>query len=269
MIRHVLPCLVALCGLLLSTLPLRADPSMIDARILTGWRAEDGRHVAALHLTMSDGWKTYWRAPGDAGVPPRFDWRGSDNLADFRVTWPTPRTIDQGGIRTIGYADTVTLPLTLTPERPDQPIRLSGTIELGVCKDICVPVTLTLSQELPQSDTRRDPRIVSAMAARPYTAQEAGVGAVRCTVSAMQGGLHLRAEVDLPRVGADEVAVIETANPEIWVAQAETQRRGGRLVAETELHHVEGRAFALDRSGLRITVIGDDRAVDIQGCPAG
>ena len=267
--RQALSIVPLLCAILLTALPLRADQSMIEARILTGWRQDDGRHVAALHLTMLDGWKTYWRAPGDAGVPPRFDWRGSDNLAAVRVTWPTPRTIDQGGIRTIGYSDAVTLPLTLTPAEAGKPITLSGTVELGVCKDICVPMTLNLSQELPFSETRRDPRIVSAIASRPFSAQEGGVAAVRCTMSAMQGGLRLRAEVDLPRIGQNEIAVIETANPAIWVAQAETHRSQGRLVAETELHHVEGHAFALDRSGLRITVIGDDKAVDIRGCPAG
>jgi DsbC/DsbD-like thiol-disulfide interchange protein len=245
----------------------RADSSMIEASILTGWRQDDGSHVAALQLSMLDGWKTYWRAPGDAGIPPRFDWAGSENLASVQITWPTPRSIDQGGIRTIGYSDTVIWPLTLTPARKDQPIMLAGKIELGVCKDICVPVTLILSQDLPKA-TQRDPRIVSALAARPYSAQEAGVTSVRCSVSPVEGGIRLRADLQLPHTGGEEIAVIETSNPAIWVAQAATTRRNGILTAETEMYHVQGSAFALDRSGLRITVIGEHQAVDIQGCPA-
>lgn len=256
-----------LCGPLALSPMARADSSMIEARILTGWRQDDGSHIAALRLSMLDGWKTYWRSPGDAGIPPRFDWTGSENLSSVQITWPTPKSIDQGGLRTIGYADTVVWPLTLTPARKDQPIKLAGKIELGVCKDICVPVTLILSQDLPKA-TQRDPRIVSALAARPYSAQEAGVTSVRCSISPVEGGIRVRADVKLPHTGGDEIAVIETSNPAIWVAQAVTSRQNGYLVAETEMYHVEGGAFALDRSGLRITVIGEHQAVDIQGCPS-
>ena len=46
---------------------------ILDARILTGWQRTDGKHVSALHIELNDGWKTYWRAPGDAGIPPHFD----------------------------------------------------------------------------------------------------------------------------------------------------------------------------------------------------
>ena len=56
--------------------------------ILDGGMTARGTYMAALHLTLSDGWKTYWRAPGDAGIPPRLDWRGSRNLGDVAITWP-------------------------------------------------------------------------------------------------------------------------------------------------------------------------------------
>ncbi|MCZ0813220.1 MAG: protein-disulfide reductase DsbD domain-containing protein [Pseudomonadota bacterium] len=266
--KHILPVLAALCGLSLTSLAAHAEEAMIKARILTGWSQQDGQHVAGLQLTMQDGWKTYWRAPGDAGIPPRFDWRGSRNLAGVQITWPTPRAIDQGGQRAIGYRDTVTLPLTLTPRAQGEPISLSGKIEMGVCKDICVPVTLSLSQELPHGETRRDPQIVAALASRPESAQEAGVKDVRCTVTPVEGGLQLTAEMRMPAIGHDEIAVVEAGDDAIWVAQPRTERDGERLVASTELYHVEGDAFALDRSAIRITVIGGQRAVDIRGCPA-
>lgn len=242
---------------------------ILEARILTGWQRGDGTHVAALHITLNDGWKTYWRAPGDAGIPPSFTWAGSRNLSGVAVSWPTPKQIMQSGVRTIGYEDSVTLPMTLTPARAGKAIALSGEVSIGVCKDVCVPMTLKLSQDLPPGQTKPDPRIVAALADRPYSAAEAGVGRVACRISPTPDGLHLRAEIDLPSAGGRELAVVETDNPQIWVAQAKTTRQGGRLVAETDLYHVEGRSFALNRSGLRLTVLGQKHAVDIQGCPAG
>ena len=61
---------------------------VVSASVLTGWRMENGHHMAALRITLAPGWKTYWRAPGEAGIPPRFDWTGSDNLSAVTVHWP-------------------------------------------------------------------------------------------------------------------------------------------------------------------------------------
>ena len=268
MMKHLSALCVAFAGAFAA--PVHANPAadLVEARILTGWRDAGGRHVAALHLELQDGWKTYWRAPGDAGIPPRFNWSGSGNLSDVAITWPTPRTLSQNGVRTIGYAKVLTLPMHFTPQNEGQAITLDGTLELGLCKDVCLPLTLRISQDLPKTAGKRDPRIVAALASRPYSASEAGVGRVVCSVSPIEGGMHLRAEIDVESYGRDEVAVIETDNPQIWVAQAKTNRQGGRLFAETDLYHVEGKSFALNRDGLRITVLGNGQAVDIQGCPA-
>jgi len=268
MIRKLSAICVALVGAFVS--PVHANPAadLVEASILTGWRGTDGRHVAAVHLELQDGWKTYWRAPGDAGIPPRFNWSGSRNLSDVAITWPTPRTLSQNGVRTIGYANSLTLPIHFTPKQAGQAINLDGTLELGLCKDVCLPLTLRISQDLPQAGGKRDPRIVAALAARPYSAREAGVGRVACSVSPIEDGMRLRAEIDVKRQGRDEMAVIETDNPQIWVAQARTTRQNGRLLAETELYHVNGDSFALNREGLRITVLGGGQAVDIQGCSA-
>ncbi|MEB8387157.1 protein-disulfide reductase DsbD family protein [Rhodobacteraceae bacterium KMM 6894] len=255
-----------------SILPAAAQSpnEVVQARIIPGWRMSDGSHMAGLELQLHPGWKTYWRAPGDAGIPPTFDWRQSRNLAGAQIAWPVPKRMDQGGMTTIGYTGTVVLPLRLTPDRAGGDIRLRGVLDLGVCHDICVPISLKVDAALPNTAAKRDPRIAAALANRPDTAAEAGVGRVACSVRpAKDGGLHLRAEITLSHRGKGEMVVVETTNPGIWVAPTRTLRQGGRLIAETDLVHVEGRSFALDRSGLRLTVISAKGAVDIQGCPAG
>ncbi|SLN47416.1 hypothetical protein ROJ8625_02312 [Roseivivax jejudonensis] len=264
MIRRALLAL-ALC---LSAVPVPAEqPSeVVSATLRPGWRQADGTHVAALHLRLAPGWKTYWRAPGDAGIPPEFDWSGSDNLASVDVNWPTPHVFHQSGMRSVGYASEVVLPLTIAA-RGRGDIALSGTVNIGVCEDICLPATLAVSGALPAEGGAIDPVIAAALAERPLSAAEAGVGAVRCRVApGADGALGLVAEIEMPSLGRQEAVVIETANPAIWVAEPDATRRGSRLQAETRLVHVDGRPVSLDRSRLRFTILGDDRAVEITGC---
>lgn len=261
--------LAAICMALAAPAPARANPysELVRVELLPGWRRADGEHIAALHLTLAEGWKTYWRAPGDAGIPPLFDWSQSRNLRAAMPVWPTPVVFSQNGMRSIGYKRDLVLPLRVTPDRAGREIRLDARLQIGICNDICVPVDLTVTGALPDGG-RPDPRIVSALADIPVPAAEAGVRVTGCTLSPTPDGLRLTARVAMPQAGRAEALVIETADPEVWVAEPRLSRESGTLVAETELMHIDGGAFALDRSGLRLTVLGRGQAVDIRGCPA-
>lgn len=246
---------------------IAVDPYQLS--VLPGWRGADGVHVAALELRLAPGWNTYWRSPGEVGIPPLFDWRRSRNLQGVEIVWPTPRVIEKFGARSIGYTDVLILPLRVLPDRAGRDVVLKGQIEIGVCREVCLPVDLKVSQRLPAAAGARDPRIIAALLSQPVPAAEAGVRRAVCRIAPIEGGLGLRAEVELPGAASYDAAVIETDNPQVWVAPPEISRRGGRIVADTRLYHAEGRPFALDRSGIRITVLGRSRAVDIQGCAAG
>lgn len=239
---------------------------IVEAHVIPGWRAADGTHVAALHLRLGEGWKTYWRAPGDAGIPPRFNWQGSDNLGTVQVEWPVPKQIPQDGYMTIGYDSSVTLPLRISPYQSGRDVRLEGQIDLGVCREVCVPVTVSVAQELPKSGGQRDPVIIAALASRPFSASEAGVSDVTCRLSPEADGLKLSAVINLPPQGNQELTIFEVGDSNIWVAPATSQRQGGQIVAETTMQHVSGKSFALNRSDIRITVLGAGRAVEIEGC---
>ncbi|MEP2531289.1 protein-disulfide reductase DsbD domain-containing protein [Shimia sp.] len=249
------------------TLPATAQSfdQVAQADILPGWRNPDGTHVAAIQITLNPGWHTYWRAPGDAGIPPQIRWDGSRNLSAIEVNWPTPEVFLQGGLRSIGYEDKLILPVRITPKSPAKTVRLKAVLDVGVCRDICVPMKFKVKAELPV-DGKRDARIAAALVDRPLHRDEAGVRGATCKLSPTQDGLKLTARVDMPSAGGSEVAVIETDNPHVWVAEGSTRRQGSALITETELVHVDGTAFILDRSAIRITVLGTRHAVDIQGC---
>ena len=72
---------------------LASDHPPVSVEVLQGWELADGRRVAAIKLSLEDGWKTYWRAPGDSGIPPLFSWKGARNIGQMQITWPQPKVV--------------------------------------------------------------------------------------------------------------------------------------------------------------------------------
>ena len=268
MIKALTPFLAAL--LALAPLTVRAGPpeDVAQIEVLPGWQTASGTQMAAMRLTLAPGWKTYWRAPGEGGIPPAFGWAGSQNIAATQFHWPTPEVIDQNGMRSFGYHDSVVIPIEITPTVPGAITHLQGEVEIGVCLDICVPMRLTFSADLPP-ETHRDVAIATALFDNPMSGAEAGLTRVTCAVEPGDGGIWVTTVMDLPATGDPEVVVIEAGDPQVWVSEPQVSRQGGTLSARAEMVHVTGQSFALNRAAVRITVLGTDRAVDIQGCSAG
>lgn len=259
--------LAALAGLA-TTLSAHAQnfDNILQATLLTGWRQADGSHMAGIRLELEPGWHTYWRAPGDAGIPPIFDMSGSGNFKDAQVIWPRPEVYEQNGLRSIVYKDQIVLPLQVLPRSKGKDIALTAKIEIGICKDICIPQTLKISAVLPATSAKRDSRIAASLADRPYSGKQAGAANVRCQISPASDGISLQTSFTLPPVGRREAIVIETANLLLWVAEPDMKRSGNTLTAVTNIQHVEDAPFMLNRSGIRITVLGESQAVEIMGC---
>lgn len=256
-------------ALLLALLPLPllagSPDHVVSLEVLPGWRVEEGRHLAGLRLSLAPGWKTYWRAPGVAGLAPLLDFSASRGVASAELDWPVPEIFYQGDYRSIGYRGEVTIPVELAVD--DGPVLFSGTMDIGVCEEVCVPVTLSFSAELP-AEGRRDPAIAAALVDRPLTPEEAGARAT-CAVAPGAEGLALTVRIDLASLGGEEAVVVETADPGLWVSEATSRREGGTLVATAEALALGGAPLALDPSSLRITVLGGGQAVDIRGCAPG
>lgn len=237
----------------------------IHHQILSGWKEADGSHIAALDVTLAPGWKTYWRAPGEAGIPPYFDWSGSENLKSVGFIWPAPEVFESSGYKTIGYKGGVVLPMRLVPQDPSKPIVLRGQVDLGVCEEICMPVTLPFSADLPLQG-HRDPKIAAAMASRPFNEKEASVRGVDCELEPTSTGLALKATLAMPPAGMKESSVVEVNNPRIWVEQEAPQRNGNTLQVSANLTAISGGTMMVDRSAITFTVLGSDYAVEINGC---
>lgn len=222
--------------------------------------------MAGLRLELAPGWKTYWRVPGEAGIPPRFEWHGNRNVEDIAVSWPAPQVFYEYGMRSIGYKSSIVLPLTIQPKQNGREIHLEGRMRLGVCADVCVPYEIDIASTLLEADQSPTPAIAAALASRPYNARDGEVQSAVCRVTPTEDGMRVEAHINLPHTGGREVAVIEPGLPDIWTGESQTARQGRTLVAVSDLMHLDGDPFSVDRSRVRITVIGSDYSVDIRGC---
>ena len=121
-----------------------ASPWQRDAhsavRLLAGSRS-GAVLLGGIAIQLQPGWKTYWRTPGDSGVPPRFDFSKSDNVEAVTVLWPAPMKFDDGaGGTSLGYKQQVVLPLRIVAKNADKPVTLRADISYAVCEKLCIPV---------------------------------------------------------------------------------------------------------------------------------
>jgi len=245
--------------------PAQAEPFRAELR--SGWQMQSGNQMVAVRMVLDEGWKTYWRAPGDSGIPPSFDWAGSRNVKSVQFHWPRPHVYDVAGLRTIGYKSEFVLPIEVTPIDAALPVFLKAEVDLGVCSDICIPASFRFAADLPTPGSS-DETIRRALRQRPSSAKEAGLRDITCRVEPTNDGLRVTARLDLPGTGGDETVVIEAGDPTIWVSDADVARQGRRLTAVVDMIATESRGLTLQRKAIIVTVLGKHRAVEIYGCPS-
>lgn len=241
--------------------------AFVDVSLISGWQDTPDGPLGALKVTLAPGWKTYWRVGGQSGFPPVFDWSGSENLAGVAFDWPRPDLIDTDAGPIIGYSNQLILPIRFLPETPGQPVKARATLDLGVCRDICVPVSAEVS--LPQHDGSADDRFLInlALADQPESANAAGLARADCTLQQVADGVHLTASLTLPQSGTGpEAVVFELPQPDLWLSPSASRRDGDQVIAETTVMSLGGDTVSFDADALRITIIGRTRTIEFNGC---
>jgi len=238
-----------------------------NIEVIQGWHTENGTYMAAVHFALEDGWKTYWRAPGASGIPPSFDWAGSENLSTVTFHWPSPKLYIQNGINTLGYKDDFILPIEIKPSVHGKPVRIKSQIDYGLCNDVCIPANSTIEAVLTDGNPLGHALIKTALAAGPRAAKDSGVQSVSCEIEPIKDGLNIAANITFKNTAPDiDLTVIELAAPDIWIVQTDLKRTENVVMAQAELMSFSDTPFILDQNNLRVTLIGDAQTIEINGC---
>jgi DsbC/DsbD-like thiol-disulfide interchange protein len=139
-----------------------------SARLIAGLRpAGPGVLRAGIEIRLKPGWHTYWRYPGDAGVPPQFDFTASTNVRALEVLWPAPHRLPEAGLIAIGYEQDVILPLRVLPQDPSRPVTLQLKLNYAICEKLCVPAEASAGLALAGGGASQEMSLAAAEARVP------------------------------------------------------------------------------------------------------
>ncbi|MEX1034472.1 MAG: protein-disulfide reductase DsbD domain-containing protein [Sneathiella sp.] len=139
---------------------IRTDQSSL--RLISEFDGVAGRESLriGLQIKLGPGWKTYWRTPGDAGIPPRFDWSGSKNFKEASVSWPLPEMFEAYGLTSWGYHDEVVFPIEVSLQEAGKPLELRLRLQLGICEKVCIPYEHQFSLYLDADTAELSPEVL-------------------------------------------------------------------------------------------------------------
>ena len=224
-----------------------------------------------LELRLTPGWHTYWRSPGDAGIPPAIDWKGSENFAGAEIAWPAPKRLPSvGGLETVGYEGGVVLPVAVRLAQPGAPLHLHAEVDYASCKDICIPYHASLNLALPSGLARpgaEAPLLAEAHAHVPADLSAAQLDLLGAAVESKSGNAIL--SVRLASTG------VPFSSPDLFI---ERLQKGAPGRPETTLSDagktvtlrvpIAGEpATAIAGKSLRVTVVGGARAAEAEITP--
>ena len=232
---------------------------IVQVVLKKGWRKESGDHIAALQITLAPGWKTYWRQPGDTGIPPRFDFSGSENLTILDVIYPAPKITWQGNYRSFVYYENVIFPILIRPEATET-ATLRGKIDIGVCKEICIPVSFEVNTTLTATNLE-DTLIKSFLNAKP----QVGFGKVICEFKPVLHGMQISLYLNMAEPEIQH-AVIEVGDPKLSIGTPKISQEENQLKIVSNVLTPTGNSVSITRSDVVTTLFSAESVTEFTGC---
>jgi DsbC/DsbD-like thiol-disulfide interchange protein len=231
-------------------------------RLLAGSRS-GAVLLGGIAIQLQPGWHTYWRTPGDSGVPPRFDFSKSDNVEAVAVLYPAPQKFDDGaGGISLGYTHKVVLPLRITAKDANKPVTLRAEINYAVCEKICIPVEANAELAFASVASTEDGNLSEALNSVPKPANIGDANPLTIRDVKREGKINVLVDVSTPE-GKDVNLFAEGPTPD-WALPVpkllDASPPGVRRFA-FELDGLPPGASP-DGAALKLTLVGGDKAYE-------
>ncbi len=222
---------------------------------------------AGVEIKLKEGWKTYWRYPGDSGVPPVLDFSKSQNVKAVTVLYPAPmRFSDGAGGNSIGYKGVVVLPLHIVPEDAGKPVTLNLKLDYAVCEKLCVPAEAKLELLLTGAANTNDATLSAAEARVPKRAAigDSGTPAIRA-VRREAGSGKPRVVVDVAAAAGAPLTLFAEGPTSEWALPLPEPVAGASAGQQRFAFELDGLppGEKPDGANLRLTVVSGDKAIEV------
>jgi DsbC/DsbD-like thiol-disulfide interchange protein len=231
-------------------------------RLLAGSRS-GAVLLGGIAFQLQPGWKTYWRNPGDSGVPPRFDFSKSENIEAVTVLWPAPMSFDDGaGGHSLGYKGQVVLPLRIVPKSADKPVTLRADINYAVCEKLCIPVEAGAELPFTSVASTEDSALFAALDTVPKPANVGDPNPLTIRDVKRDGKANVLVDVVSPE-GQPVSLFVEGPTPD-WALPVPILRENGPPGVKRFGFELDGVPPGVSPEGaaLKLTLVGGDRAYE-------
>jgi DsbC/DsbD-like thiol-disulfide interchange protein len=246
-------------------------------RLIAGNPLRAGELRAGVEMRLAPGWKTYWRYPGDSGVPPVFDFSKSQNIKSVSVMWPAPHRFTDDSGATIGYKGDVIFPVHIIPENPNRPATLRLTLDYAVCEKLCVPARAEAVLELISIPSPYLSPLAVAEARVPKEARVGevapfGIGPVPFGIAAVRlehGRRYPRVIVEVAAPVPTSLDLFAEGPTADWALPLPEPIPGAPLGMQWFAFDLDGAPPGVDAIGarLRLTLVSGEGAVEVTAIP--
>jgi DsbC/DsbD-like thiol-disulfide interchange protein len=231
-------------------------------RLLAGSRS-GAVLMGGIAFQLQPGWKTYWRTPGDSGVPPRFDFSKSENVEAVTVLWPAPMKFDDGaGGTSLGYKQQVVLPLRIVAKNADKPVTLRAGINYAVCEKLCIPVEANAELAFTSVASTEDSALFAALDTVPKPANVGDPNPVTIRDVKRDGKSNVLVDVAAP--DTKEISLfVEGPTPE-WALPVPKLLEHSPPGVKRFAFELDGLppGASPDGAALKFTLVGGDKAYE-------
>jgi DsbC/DsbD-like thiol-disulfide interchange protein len=262
--------IVTTCAAIAADVTPWQDDAQSAARLISARAVNEsgGRMFrAGVEIKLKEGWKTYWRYPGDSGVPPVLDFSRSQNVKTVTVRYPAPtRFADGGGGHSIGYKGGVILPLHVVAQDAAKPVTLNLKLDYAVCEKLCVPAEARLELVLTGAKSANEAALDAAeqRVPKPAAVGNDGVPSIRA-VRREAGPSKPRVTVDVAAPAGAPLALFAEGPTAQWALPLPEPVAGAPAGLQRFAFELDGLPPGENASGatLRLTAVSGDKAVEV------
>lgn len=213
---------------------------------------------AALQIEPAPGWITYWREPGDAGIPPAISLDAASRMTPGEISFPVPKRIDNGDIRDIGYDAAVAFPFIIKGASAATD-KVTANVFIGICRNICIPFQADLTAALDETaNPEEDAILASARKALPEQAS----GSFRVDSHRMNAALdRLDLSLKLPSPDAHPQVFVTGPSGHVFMDYEVVSSTDGKLDISMPIEELP-RNYRIAGKTWGILVLSENRAME-------